>query len=767
MQAWQPFSGAGVDKPSGLPLWNPMWAGGKPCLADPQMAVLYPINWLNLFLTPARALTFGMMAQLFLFGSSLYALCRHWKFRLAPALLVAICLMFGTLVIAAIDSKERFAAIVWGPLGLLLVSTFLERWNAGNEPPLRRFWINIYLLLGLACVYAVQYLAGYPQAMMNLLLMTGCYVAARIIILRNWGLFPAMGIGVGFAGVLALAICMAQLLPQVEFVRLSERSNNIDPSLGMASIYPSHMLTVLWPFLFGRAGYPQEYWGQTIFEFWAGTIYIGILPLIFLCLAPMVLRKSTQGLPLHRFLFWFFLGMGAFSLIMAAGQYTPVYMWFYHTVPGFNHFRWPSKFLELFMYSLAILSGLGLHALLEMRENKPLAARRVLSFMLVACFVALVGAGIGFLILRSGSLSIAQLTGGRFPATPAHSAFVLRDYGFLVLFLALSLGVLGLAWNVKLPNEWLTAACVAVAFLNLLVVSRSIYQVVADNVYTEAPSNLPAYRSAIADQMLVMSDYWATPQFLYGSSNTGDMLWLKNVAGGSLLQVNGVYQASANGLKLNRWLQLFFSLQQLPPQQAEKLADMMSIGYVVRGGDFQQVLWNGASRDASMIKRASARPRAYLVSQWVVTDKPDVVLPQLLDQSFDLATNAVVEGTDVDSQVDFDWTKPVGEVHGPIHHTWNSAAVSVDVARQGLLVTTETWYPGWKVYVDGKETPLYRVNYNYRGVFLAPGSHAVVFKYEPKSFRIGTLVSLGAIGFVLALAALRWFCTKRRSSPAI
>jgi uncharacterized membrane protein YfhO len=57
--------------------------------------------------------------------------------------------------------------------------------------------------------------------------------------------------------------------------------------------------------------------------------------------------------------------------------------------------------------------------------------------------------------------------------------------------------------------------------------------------------------------------------------------------------------------------------------------------------------------------------------------------------------------------------------------------------------------PNWQVQVDGKPAPLLRANFIMRGVYLAPGSHTVEFRFQPP---VGALyVSLTAIGLGLVL----------------
>jgi hypothetical protein len=60
----------------------------------------------------------------------------------------------------------------------------------------------------------------------------------------------------------------------------------------------------------------------------------------------------------------------------------------------------------------------------------------------------------------------------------------------------------------------------------------------------------------------------------------------------------------------------------------------------------------------------------------------------------------------------------------------------------GTLVLADSFYPGWRVYVDGKEEQLFRANYFFRGVKLGMGKHLVEFRYEPYWFKVGAVISL-------------------------
>ena len=73
-----------------------------------------------------------------------------------------------------------------------------------------------------------------------------------------------------------------------------------------------------------------------------------------------------------------------------------------------------------------------------------------------------------------------------------------------------------------------------------------------------------------------------------------------------------------------------------------------------------------------------------------------------------------------------------------------------------LLVLSDTYYSGWKVFVNGKEEKIYRANYNFRAIPLKAGEYKIKFIYDPISFKIGALISLlTLVGIVVYFIRLR------------
>jgi hypothetical protein len=79
----------------------------------------------------------------------------------------------------------------------------------------------------------------------------------------------------------------------------------------------------------------------------------------------------------------------------------------------------------------------------------------------------------------------------------------------------------------------------------------------------------------------------------------------------------------------------------------------------------------------------------------------------------------------------------------------------VHTSRPVLVYQRETNFPGWKVWIDGREDEILQANGLFRAIPVTPGSHSVELRYEPPWVRVGigvSLVSLVVVAFVLVKA---------------
>ena len=81
-----------------------------------------------------------------------------------------------------------------------------------------------------------------------------------------------------------------------------------------------------------------------------------------------------------------------------------------------------------------------------------------------------------------------------------------------------------------------------------------------------------------------------------------------------------------------------------------------------------------------------------------------------------------------------------------------SLNITADMACEGMVVLSDTWFPGWKATVDGKPAGIQEVNLAMRGVVVPQGHHQIAMRYRPASVYVGA--ALTALGWLGAIALI-------------
>ena len=87
-------------------------------------------------------------------------------------------------------------------------------------------------------------------------------------------------------------------------------------------------------------------------------------------------------------------------------------------------------------------------------------------------------------------------------------------------------------------------------------------------------------------------------------------------------------------------------------------------------------------------------------------------------------------------------------------YTPDRVEIVSDRPEPSYLVLTDVWFPGWKCTVDGRPTEIFRANFLFRAIAMPAGKHDIVFTFEPKSYRVGEIVSIS--GLILLLGVTSW-----------
>jgi uncharacterized membrane protein YfhO len=75
--------------------------------------------------------------------------------------------------------------------------------------------------------------------------------------------------------------------------------------------------------------------------------------------------------------------------------------------------------------------------------------------------------------------------------------------------------------------------------------------------------------------------------------------------------------------------------------------------------------------------------------------------------------------------------------------------------REGVVVLTDAFFPGWSATLDGREVPILRANTAFRGVIVPAGEHVVEMRYRSAPLGWGAL--LAVVTAALLAAAVRFY----------
>ena len=124
-------------------------------------------------------------------------------------------------------------------------------------------------------------------------------------------------------------------------------------------------------------------------------------------------------------------------------------------------------------------------------------------------------------------------------------------------------------------------------------------------------------------------------------------------------------------------------------------------------------------------------PRAYIASKVIAEGDPGKTLERLSSEEFDPLNEVILERPfSIHTNGNFHSQAEI------VHYSNQSVTIRAFLNSAGLLVLADSFYPGWRVYVDGKEKKVLRANLFFRAVPLSEGEHTVEFRYRPLSFTI-------------------------------
>ncbi len=694
-----------------IPFWTPYSLCGTPLLANSQSAPLYPLHLLALPLPTWLAVGWLAWFHLFWAGLGLALFLRREGLSLPASWMGGALWMFSTFFVAWLQLPSVPSTLSWFGWVLLGLNSLAE----GGRRRLALFALPV----------AMMVLAGHLQFAFYGFLLTALY-ALRLAApqLRTDWRTGVQFLGLVLGGlVLGLMIASPQLLPVLEYSGWSHRASVASEEGYQAYVrnaLPLFHLVALW---FPDAyGHPRNgsYWGAVHYAELA--LSLGILGLLW--------ALSSLGRARGSVFWWSVVGL---SLLLALG--TPLLRLFYFYLPGFSATGSPARVLCLFAFGLSVLAGYGFNRFLEVHKVFWRGLGAYIGFGLLAVLIA-------YTLLPGGvpREPLIQAIGAMFPRVGA--------------LLAVS-ALLGVALQRKLLS-----APGALVLLGLMTVLEPFAQGYRYPLYAgrEVVGHLSAF----------------TERGLGGEVKLGERIAILNT----------------------RW-----SLYEPPPAVMPSNTSVLNRYYEVGGYDsllprpMKQVLdWVNGTDSAppengnmQFVKQLNERLRWLRVERALTSDGlqkiegdqrgiylgraelAEAITPEQLDEAW--AQGVVL--LDAEQGADALQKYGAGTFVSNAQIEWqeyraNSLRLRVLNSSQQVswLLLSDTYYPGWRAWVDAQPVPLVRANHAFRAVPIPPGTHEVQMSYMPTHFLLGVLASGTAIG-VLALVSVRKRRTEKHAQEVV
>lgn len=81
----------------------------------------------------------------------------------------------------------------------------------------------------------------------------------------------------------------------------------------------------------------------------------------------------------------------------------------------------------------------------------------------------------------------------------------------------------------------------------------------------------------------------------------------------------------------------------------------------------------------------------------------------------------------------------------------NEVVIQTKADHNALLVLSDTYYPGWKAYVDGEQKEIFQTNVCQRAVEVPSGEHVVRFEFESPTVKAGFEITLASLLITVGL----------------
>ncbi len=730
---WQSFANNSLSGGT-LPLWNNYSGGGAPFIGNLQSAVFYPLKLFFVLLPFGAAVKSFIILNFIIAAFGMFFLVRDFKISSSSAFFAALIFSFNGYLVSRVEFWSVLGSSVWLPAIMFFLKRFID------SGKFKYFLFAVFSL-------AMPLLAGSAQIYFyNFIILTAFTVWYAVSSKKLW--WPSFCYFLA-ASVLSLLLSSIQLFPFLEFVSNSVRQAGMDINLASTwSLHPFKLVNFLTPYFWGN---PSEsaYFGSD--QFWAGSFYCGI-PVIALFLTSVLfffkkgkgLDRKTRGTVI------FFSLLLTVFFVLSLGRYGFLYNLLYKFILPFRMIRYPAVAIYGAVFAVSVLGGLLAGKIAENIKDRKLMKTEVLS----SAMVLLVTAGL--------YIYVNYFKTGADPVRIAVTARALITAGGLLISLA---AVFYLVSVKKAKADTLIFLLSGLLLFDLFINTSGIIPLGgAKEVFLE-----PAVKNYLkADnsdfRIATTPGTYATFGQLYESSRTprdgypyksylNDIksMMYDNYSMFCGLECFNVYDP----MRLKRQEILAYRFKNQNSAFETNLLNIFNVKYCLSNTELKE---NGlvlrTKLDGIFIyENKKVLPRAYVVYNTLHAKDAAAAFEKVTAKDFLPLEYAVLEepGPALLPKSTFK-----AEEAGVIYPSAERVIIDFNAVKNGLLVLSDAYYPGWEAEVDGVKTKILRTNYMFRGVIIPAGRHTVEMGYRPLSFRVGVAVTTVTLIFLLLVSVWIW-----------
>jgi hypothetical protein len=471
------------------------------------------------------------------------------------------------------------------------------------------------------------------------------------------------------------------------------------------------------------------------------TGYVSYVGLIFAGLAVLMTRKISLPVIIT--------GIVALSLILALGDSTPLFRFFYLFVPGFSFFRSTARILSVYTLGLAVLGAIGFDKL----QRKKISQKTVRMGLAISPLFFLGVGGIDLLYHSSQLLSPLKetvLAVTEFSPSKVDEVINLGMQSLILVGAGILGGLLFLIFSqTKKRLIFVIASALLVVELFFSVRGSLVFAPVEK---THAPEEIIRFLTDNLGEMRFISTGEIEPY-------TGIWVYFNH-----LVTRPPFSQEKVTDEELVSWDYLSRELAMLPANTNQFYQLKSSAGYVaLMPNSYREFLQS--SRMNSLDYRSWKNPLLNEMStKYLITGIPIDVLKDSQSDQFELTLQIgdarIYQNKAAKPRAEF----LVGGQPTPAQIVFladdpNRVVLEVQNEAVGALVLRDFLYPGWQAVVNGSKREITPFEQIFRSVPLDSGKNQVAFSYHPKSFYNGVWLSLTSLLLIVILALVE----KRRS----